>query len=71
MVKKYLKVGRPPKNKEERQEELLKSKVYAQISLRMPSDLHEKIKIYSARNKISITKIILNYLEKIVSINKE
>lgn len=65
--RKYLRPGRPPKNKEEKMEELLKNKVYTQVSVRIPSNLHEKIRIYSIKNKVSVNKIILELLEKIVS----
>lgn len=65
--RKHLKPGRPPKNKEEKLEELLKNKIYTQVSVRIPSNLHEKVRIYSIKNKVSVNQIIIDQLKIVVS----
>jgi hypothetical protein len=63
-----LKVGRPSKSNKEKLIEFLKDdEEFKQVSLRLPIELHEKLKIYSAKTRKPIIGILIEQIEKITS----
>lgn len=63
-----LKVGRPSKSNKEKLIDFLKNgEKFKQVSLRLPIELHEKLKIYSAKNRKPIIGILIEHIEKITA----
>lgn len=63
-----LRAGKPTKSMEEKLEDYLKNEEsMSQISLRLSSDLHSKLKIYAASKRISIKDALINKIKEMVA----
>jgi len=68
MTTRYLKPGRPPKSNKEKLSNMLKEDFDTQtITFRIKARLHEALKIYCVKNKVTARSVMSNLLEDLLT----